>query len=149
MADPGVERHFAMVDREKSIGRMKNAVRCLRAGKIGFIVEGGWAVAAFGSPVPSVDLDVLVAGGLTEELAEVMEAVTGYQMFSQATHDALALEFVDSTYPNPLIDRPDLAYVPARFLSGHVEDRKVQIGRPGPYRPEGAVPRVHETEGLS
>lgn len=26
------------------------------------VVEGGWAVAAYGSPIPSVDLDVLVDG---------------------------------------------------------------------------------------
>jgi hypothetical protein len=127
MIDPNVERHFAMVDREKSIERMQHAVRCLEAARVDFIVEGGWAVAAFGSPVPSIDLDVLVAGGLTEELAEDLEAATGYQMFSQATHDALALEFVDSTHPNPFIDRPGLSYTPSVFLVGHVEHRPVDI----------------------
>ncbi|MBW3583344.1 MAG: hypothetical protein KY455_09630 [Euryarchaeota archaeon] len=126
MDDP-VETHFQMVDRERSLERLRQAVTCLEAMKSRYVVEGGWAVAAYGSPVPSVDLDVLVPGGLTEEIADAIEAATGIQMFSQATHDELSIDFVDMDLPNRLIDRAGLSYVPSAFIGDHTETREITI----------------------
>jgi hypothetical protein len=127
MAEP-VERHFQMVDEHESIRRMKSAINVLQEAAIDFTVEGGWAIAAYGSNVASVDLDVLVPGGLTSEVAAAMEEATGYQTFSQATRDALALDFVDADHANPLIDRPLLAYTPSKLLRGNTEIRTIMAG---------------------
>lgn len=127
MVDDPVDLHFRMVDEHSSIKRMESAIWCLQDARVDFVVEGGWAIAAFGSKVPSVDLDVLVPGGLTEEIAAAIEESTGYQMFSQETHDVLALDFVDSMHPNPLIDRPLLSYVPAELLKGQTEIRTIPV----------------------
>ncbi len=127
MADP-VDVHFRMVDEQESIRRMKEAIRVLNDAGIDYTVEGGWAVTAYGSNVASVDLDVLVAGGLSPEIAEAIEKATGYQMYSQATHDTLALDFVDANNANPLIDRPQHAYRPADLLAGNTETRTIMDG---------------------
>lgn len=102
---------------------MKEAIQVLQDAGIDFTVEGGWAVTAYGSNVASVDMDVLVPGGLTQEIAEAIEQATGYQMFSQSTRDTLALDFVDADHANPLIDRPQLAYTPSALLEGNTQQR--------------------------
>lgn len=127
MADP-VELHFRMVDEQESIRRMKEAIQVLNDAGIDYTVEGGWAVTAYGSKVASVDLDVLVPGGLSMEIAEAIEQATGYQMFSQATRDTLALDFVDANNANPLIDRPQHTYRPAEFLADNTEKRTIMDG---------------------
>lgn len=126
MAD-AVERHFAMVDEQESLARLKRALNHLKAAGVSCVVEGGWAVAAYGSPVPSVDLDALVAGGLSPEVAEAIERVTGLQMSTQAAHHRLALELHDADAPNALVHRPDLSYIPATFLRGHTQVRRLAM----------------------
>lgn len=119
--------HFALVDREKSIDRLERALEVLVASGIDFVVEGGWAVAAYGSAVPSVDLDVLVPGGLSEPIGQAIEEATGLQIFSHATTDSLALDFVDADRPNGLIHRPSWAYVPSELLRDRTEIRQLMF----------------------
>lgn len=114
----GVDHHFRMVDELKSARRMEQALDCLGKAGVQHVIEGGWAVAAYGSRVPSVDLDVLVPGGLTPELAEAIEEATGLQIYSMSTLERLSLDFVDADLANPLLDRPDLTYTPTEFLDG-------------------------------
>ncbi|MGB1697363.1 MAG: nucleotidyltransferase domain-containing protein [Thermoplasmatota archaeon] len=123
-----VDRHFTMVDEQESIQKMKDAIKVLQDANVDFTIEGGWAVTAYGSNVASVDLDVLVPGGLTPEIAEAIESATGYQIYSQVTQETLALEFVDADHANDLIDRPSLKYLPSEILKGQTEELEILPG---------------------
>lgn len=57
-----VDDHFQLVVDQKAEEKLRRALGLLNSSGIGYIVEGGWAMAAVGSPTPSVDLDVMFRG---------------------------------------------------------------------------------------
>lgn len=131
---PDADRHFELVEQHRAIERIRQTLDALEDAAVPYVVEGGWAVAAHGSPVPSMDLDILVQGGLSGAVAERVEAATGLQLHTAAAHEALGIDVGDSDAPNRLLGTDGVAYVPARLLEGHVEVRRVGLleGRPIP-----------------
>lgn len=120
------EPHFALVDKERSLERLRRAVDVLERSDVPYVVEGGWAVAAYGSPVPSVDLDILVDGELEPSVAERIEAATDIQIHAMTAQDQLGIDISDSRRPNALL-ATDLSYVPHDLLAGHVERRPITL----------------------
>lgn len=125
MANPA-DRHFELVNEQRALERLRQAVDVLERAKVPYTVEGGWAVAAYDSPVPSVDLDVLVDGDLKPDISERIEAATGIQIHAQAAQDALGIDINDSRRPNGLLGT-DLSYIPHDLLEGHVQRLPVKL----------------------
>ena len=141
-----ISRHFALVDELHSITRLRAALDCLETAGVHYIVVGGWAVATYGSPVPSVDLDCLVIGGLSEQLSGRIEAATGLHIHSERTHEVLALDIIDANTPNALITHPELTYVPRDLTEGKINRRGLPLlgGRqvPVPQAPQLAFTKL-------
>lgn len=118
--------HFELVEQQRAFARLRQAIGILERSKAPFIVEGGWAVAAYDSPAPSMDLDVLVDGALEPSVAARIESATGIQIHAAAAQDALGIDIHDSRTPNPLLGT-DLSYTPHDLLDGHVQRRPIRL----------------------
>ncbi len=126
MTPTPLEDHYRLVEeREAHIG-LADTLDLLREAGISFVVEGGWALAAHGSPTPSVDLDVLFPSDQLDQLRTVALNSRGIQIDAAAGNQALGLDWSFSDERNPLFGTPDLYYVPDDLLRNRIDTRVIR-----------------------
>ena len=115
-----VDDHFQLVVDQKAEEKLRRALGLLNGSGIGYIVEGGWAMAAVGSPTPSVDLDVMFRGPDYQRLYDHILKTTDLQLDTHGGLEALGIDWRHSDEPNRLFTKRDLFYVPDDFLRNRI-----------------------------
>jgi hypothetical protein len=70
--DDAVDLHHRLLKEQDAVRRCRQALAYLEEAGTEYVVEGGWAVAAHGNPVESVDLDVILAFDELERFKQEM-----------------------------------------------------------------------------
>ncbi len=127
---PGpLDDHFQLAETQAAEDRMRKNIALLQEAGINYVVEGGWAVAAYGSPTPSVDLDVLIPSGEYDMLVTVVKNKTGIQLETGHGAELLSLDWTFSDDQNPLFGKPNLSYIPEELLRNRIDNRSIQTVR--------------------
>lgn len=115
-----VDDHFQLVVDQKAEAKLRRALGLLNGSGIGYIVEGGWAMAASGSPTPSVDLDIMFRGPDYDRLYNHILEETDIQLDTEGGLEALGIDWRRSDDPNRLFTQNELFYVPDDFLRNRI-----------------------------
>lgn len=124
--NPALDDHFSLVENQQAEKRLRDNISLLKGAGVNYIVEGGWAVAAHGSPTPSVDLDILIPYGDYDQLVTAVKNKTGIQLETGLGCDALSLDWDFSDSPNTLFGKPRLSYIPEELLRNRIDTRQIQ-----------------------
>lgn len=124
--DNALELHYRLLREQDAVHRCRQALAYLEEAGIEYVVEGGWAVAAHGSPVESVDLDIILAFDELERFKHEMLLRHDLQLDAAGT-GVLGIDTRDLHARNPLMDEPNLGYVPADLLRGRCTPRPLRL----------------------
>jgi hypothetical protein len=124
--DEAVDLHHRLLKEQDAVRRCRQALAYLEEAGTEYVVEGGWAVAAHGSPVESVDLDVILAFDELERFKQEMLSRHDLQLDATGT-GVLGIDTRDLHAHNPLMDDASLGYVPAGLLRGRCTPRPLRL----------------------
>lgn len=124
--DDALDMHYRLLQEEDAVQRCRDALAYLAEAGIDHFVEGGWSVAAHGSPVESVDLDIIIAFDELERFKQEMLDRHDMQLDATGT-SILGIDTRDLHAHNALLDRPELGYVPADLLAGRSSRRPLRL----------------------
>lgn len=126
MRRSSVDEHFRLAEDQQAERKLRDAILLLDSTGIPYVVVGGWAVAAYGSRTPSVDLDVLIRSSDDEHLKTVVRNNRGIQLDAEAGAALLGLDLDFRDLRNALFGRPDLSYMPDDVLRDRVPTRTIE-----------------------
>lgn len=124
------DEHFQLVD-ERAFTAVEAALGALLGCR--YVLVGGWAVYAYGSPVPSVDTDLFVRRADRDVVVSRLSAA------GLAVGSGQQCELLDLDGRNILLGQdlemgdPDIGYVPARLFEGRLRERELPLPG-GPQR---------------
>lgn len=126
MTNPADE-HLRLID-ERAYEVVANVLRYLETQRIDYVLAGGWAVFAYGSPIPSVDTDVFLAstraGDVTRRIARDLGVTTG----PGGQFEALSLDQPNCILgPDTELGEPDRCYVPGQLLARNTVRRDLAL----------------------
>lgn len=123
-----LDEHFRLARDVRAEDRLRQALALVRDAGIRAVVEGGWAVSGHGSPVESVDVDLLIH---SSEYASLHEAALRrkVQLDARASAEALGLDLRYLDEFNALFGARRLGYAPQTLLRNRVRTVAVRTAR--------------------